>query len=75
MAIQWRRWEDINKVKSLESLVIYKPLMSIKGKRVKIKIAQVKNEKGALTTDRIDIRRIKKEHYKKFPIDRCERLV
>lgn len=45
----------------------------IKGKR-EVKIIKVNNEKRVITTDPIDIRRIIKEHYKQFPINKCKSL-
>lgn len=46
---------EINKVKSLKRLFM-SPWWVLR-KKEKIKVAKVKNEKGALTTDLIDIRR------------------
>lgn len=46
----------------------------IKGKRGKAKITKVKNEKGIMTTDPIDIRTIIKACYKQFPTNKCENL-
>ena len=46
----------------------------IKGKTEKVKITKVNSEKWAITTDPIDIKRIIKEHYKQFPINKCGSL-